>query len=76
MITAKIILTDDEGNEVVASRSYDGNLTGKNLDEAEQLIFKAKADLAQEAEHALLTLNQTSFSEKKKPNTIKREKTV
>jgi hypothetical protein len=72
MIKIEMILTDDCGNRITVDKSYDGGLTGKTLDEVEQLVYKAKSELAQDAEHEILALNQSEFS-KKKATIIKRD---
>jgi hypothetical protein len=58
------IINDPDDNKFV-DKSYEGGLTGKTLDEVEQLVYKAKSELANDAEHEILALNQSEFSKKK-----------
>jgi hypothetical protein len=65
MIKVEMIFTDDLGNKIVASTSYDNTLLSTSLDEIEALVLQAKSDLGKEAEHNLLKLNQSEFNKKK-----------
>jgi hypothetical protein len=67
-IKIETILTDGQGNRIIVSHDYpeETSLLGKNVDEIESLIVKAKRDIGKDAESELLKLNQSDYTQKKK----------
>lgn len=65
MIKAKLILSDEKGNEIEVTKEYTGKLTGKDLDEIETFMSELKTGTLSSSELSLLELNQEYFAKKK-----------
>ena len=65
MVTAKLVFTDEFGQEVVSEISLEGSLERKDIDDLESMLVQAKVALLKSSEQKLLELNQSLLIKKK-----------
>ncbi len=65
MVTAKLVFTDEFGQEVVSEIALEGSLERKDIDDLESMIVQAKVALLKSSEQKLLELNQALLIKKK-----------
>jgi hypothetical protein len=65
MVHAKLVFTDEFGQEVVSEVELEGSLERKNIHDLESLIVEAKSVLLKSSEQKLLELNQRLSIKKK-----------